>query len=111
MRCCDPILPQTQTRPICEPLVPRSLVSSRAAFVVAMFLSLSGHIWRKSSRPALDLIRRKPTSGFPTSSTRQRRLWTTPARQPPNCLYGYPPYPAPYPVSYTHLTLLTNRKV
>ena len=31
---------------------------------------------------------RTPISEFQTSSTRQRLLWTTPARQPPNCLCG-----------------------
>src|SRR5664279_129231 len=48
-------------------------------------------IWRKSSRPAPDLVRRMPTSGFRTSSTKQRPIWTTPERQRPNCLCGSPP--------------------
>src|SRR5450759_4586643 len=45
-------------------------------------------MWRKSSRPAPDLVRRMPTSEFRTSSTRQRPIWTTPERQRPNCLCG-----------------------
>src|ERR1035441_3403553 len=80
MRCCDPILPQARIRLICEPLALRSLVSLRTAFAMAKFLRLIALIWRKSSQSAPDLVRRTPTSGFQTSSTRQRLLWTMPRK-------------------------------
>jgi hypothetical protein len=48
----------------------------------------TAHIWRKSYQPGRDLVRRMPTNGLQTSSTRQRLRWTTPERQLPNCLSG-----------------------
>src|SRR5665647_2843366 len=56
-----------------------------------MLPGLIATMWRKSSRPAPDLVRRTPTSGFRTSSTGQRPTWTTPERQRPNSLCGSPP--------------------
>src|SRR5665647_519060 len=56
-----------------------------------MLPGLIATMWRKSSRPAPDLVRRTPTSGFRTSSTRQRPTWTTPERQRPNSPCGLLP--------------------
>src|ERR1019366_1239756 len=56
-----------------------------------MLPGLIAPIWRKSSWPARGLVRLMPTSGFRTSSTRQRLIWTTLERQRPSCLFGSPP--------------------
>jgi hypothetical protein len=78
MRCCDPILAQARIRPIWEPRATRSLAFSWPAFVRAIFLRLTAHMCRNSSRPTRDLVRRMPASGFRTSSTRQRLLGQRP---------------------------------
>jgi hypothetical protein len=77
MCCCALILLQARIGPIWMARVARSLKFSRPAFVVVKFRHPIAHMWRKSSRPAPDRARQTPTSGFQTSSTRQRPRWTT----------------------------------